>query len=309
MTHQSISCVIIGAGPAGLSAALWLKQLGLDFLVLDARRSVGGELPHINLPIHNHLGLRADHGRAFLTTVVAQVADKDLPIQLNCAVQRVDAVTRRVMTDMGEWHAQAIIVASGLTRRKLEVPGAAELVGRGVSYSATTDMVHMADKNVVIVGGGDGAVENALLVAKVARSVTLVHRSPSFSARPAFVQAAQTHPRITCLMSTKVERVLGTDRVQALGMVDANGHRTLQTDQVVVKIGFIPNAAFVVGPETLKDRGGYLSVDRWMRTSVPGILAAGDVCNPRSPCIAGAVGDGAVAAQEAYRFVVGNPST
>ncbi|HEY5074574.1 MAG TPA: FAD-dependent oxidoreductase, partial [Pyrinomonadaceae bacterium] len=168
--------LIIGAGPGGLSAARWCDELGLDTLVLEAAAEVGGQLLSVHHPIENYLGVRAANGRELRDLFVEQTKNCDFDLWTNVEIAGVDLKARRVTLGSGEeLRSIAIIIAMGLSRRKLGIPGEDEFVGRGMIESSG-DREAFAGKDVCVIGGGDAAAENALLLAEVCPTVTLVHR-------------------------------------------------------------------------------------------------------------------------------------
>src|SRR6266850_201244 len=160
--------LIIGAGPAGLSAALWCDELGLDALVLEQNASVGGQLHSIYNPIENYPGARAANGSEFLTRFSEQVSNADFDLWTDVDMESVDLRTKRVVLKSGEeLQSISIIIATGVRRRRLGIPGENEFVGHGIIESPTRDRETFAGKDVCVIGGGDAAAENALLLADV----------------------------------------------------------------------------------------------------------------------------------------------
>jgi len=306
VTDVETDCLVIGAGPAGASAALWLDSFGISFLLLERGQQIGGELQRINLPIQNVLGLGAVSGAAFLGAVERDLERLRAEVRLGVAVEAIDPMSKEVLTSAGAFRARSLILASGLRRRPLDLPGVEDLLNRGVTYSGTLDRARIAGHPVAVVGGGDGALENALLLAEASPQVYLVHRESALNGRGAFAEKVAVHPRIEVLLETQVARVVGDGGgLSAVELETPAGPRRLEVPWLVVKIGFVPNTD-ALRPGTLRlDEAGYVEVDRYLRTSAPGAFAAGDVCNPRSPCIAGAVGDGAVAAREVHTYLEG----
>src|SRR6185436_4304422 len=157
--------LIIGAGPAGLSAARWCDELGLDTLVLEERAEVGGQLLSVYNPIENYLGLRADNGLELRDRFVEQTQNSDFDLWTNVEIESVDLKSKRVVLKSGEeLQSIAIIIATGLRRRRLGIPGETEFEGLGIIESASKDRELFAGKDVCVIGGGDAAAENALLL-------------------------------------------------------------------------------------------------------------------------------------------------
>src|SRR5260370_10291589 len=166
--------LIIGAGPAGLSAALWCDELGLDTLVLEQKEEVGGQLLSVHNPINNYLGLHADNGRDLRDRFAEQTKDCEFDLWTNVEIESVDLKAKRIKLRSGEeLQSIAIIIATGLHRRKLGIPGEDEFVAPGIIASAPRDCDQFAGIDVCVIGGGDAAAENALLLADACPTVTL----------------------------------------------------------------------------------------------------------------------------------------
>lgn len=304
MSGVDLDSIVVGAGPAGLSAALWLQKLGLSFLLLEARPRLGGELHRINLPIRDYLALSAVDGRDFLQRVEQELQQRAIPLRLDTPALSIDPQTRRVTTGTEVYQARTIVLAMGAQRRSLDRPGLREHTGRGVTDSASRDLERLAGQPVVVVGGGDGAYENALLLATRCPQVYLVQRGPAPRARPEFVGRVFAHENIEVVRDAQVVSVRGAGEQLTEVTIDAAGReRTLAAAWLVIKIGFEPNTDAISGSALARDPAGYLLVDQFMRTSVDGVYAVGDLRNPRAPCLAAAVGDGAVAGQEVGRYL------
>ena len=291
--------LIIGAGPAGLSAARWCDELGLDTLVLEAGDEVGGQLLSVHNAIENHLGVRAENGRELRDLFVEQTKDCDFDLWTNVEIETVDLKARLVTLRSGEeLRSIAIIIATGLRRRKLGIPGEEEFWERGLIESATRDRETLAGKDVCVIGGGDAAAENALLLAEVCPTVTLVHRGKKLRARREFAEQLHTNHCITVFPESVVRRIIGHDHVEAVEIERAGAIKPFQmaVQGVLVRIGFAPNTDLFRDQLGLEDRG-YVVVNGAQETSVENIFAVGDVTNPLAPTISGAVGAGATAAK------------
>jgi thioredoxin reductase (NADPH) len=291
--------LIIGAGPAGLSAARWCDELGLDTLLLEANETVGGQLALIHNRIDNYLGVPADNGEQLRERFVAEVSDCDFDQWTGVQIESVDFRARRVRLRSGEeLQSIAIIIATGLRRRRLGIPGELEFIGHGIIESGKRDREQFAGKDVCVIGGGDAAAENALLLAEVCPTVTLVHRGRKLRARREFTEQLHAHHCITAFPESNVRRILGQEHVEAVEIERAGAIKPFQmaVQGVVIRIGFEPNTDFV-GEQLQVDEGGYVLVDSRHETSVENVFAIGDVSNPSAPTIAGAVGAGATAAK------------
>lgn len=290
--------LIIGAGPAGLSAARWCDELGLDTLLLEQSEEVGGQLLSIHNPIDNYLGLHADNGRELRDRFVEQTKDSEFDLWTNVEIAGVDLKAKRLTLRSGEEvKAIAIIIATGLRRRKLGIPGEDEFVGRGMIESSG-DRQAFAGKDVCVIGGGDAAAENALLFAEICPTVTLVHRGKKLRARREFAEQLHTNHCITVFSESVVHRIIGHERLEAVEIERAGAIKPFQmaVQGVIVRIGFAPNSELFRDQLELDDRG-YVIISSVQETSTENVFAVGDVASPLSPTISGAVGGGATAAK------------
>lgn len=295
--------IIIGAGPAGLAAAFWCDELGLDALVLEQKETVGGQLLKIYNPIKNYPGLRAVNGQELLAHFAAGIDEADFDLWTSVAIASVDLKARRVVLASGEQlQSISIIIATGVRRRKLGIPGEAEFIERGIIESGSRDAAVFAGKDVCVVGGGDAAAENALLLAEVCPTVTLVHRGQALRARREFVERLQTSHCITVFKEAQVQRILGGDsgksRVEAVEILRAGAIKPFQmaVGGVLIRIGVEPNTELFRGQLQL-DARGYIMANGDRETNVENVFAIGDVSSPLAPTISGAAGAGATAAK------------
>src|SRR3989441_3686276 len=221
--------LIIGAGPAGLSAALWCDELGLDTVVLEKNSAVGGQLHSIHNPIENYPGALACNGREFLDRFAEQVSKVDFDLWTDVEIESVDLKTKRVVLRSGEeLQSISIIIATGVRRRRLGIPGEDEFTGNGIIESPTRDRATFAGKDVCVIGGGDAAAENALLLADVCPTVTVVHRGKKLRARREFTEQLQTLHCITVFPESVVRRIIGNDQVEAVEIERAGAIKPFQ---------------------------------------------------------------------------------
>jgi thioredoxin reductase (NADPH) len=291
--------IIIGAGAAGLSAALWCDELGLDTLVLEQHEEVGGQLLRVYNPVENYLGGRAENGRELRDRFAGQVEEAEFDLWTNVEVESVNLRARRVRLRSGEdLQAISIIIATGVGRRRLNVPGEAELKGRGVAESGVRDREWLAGKDVCVVGGGDAAAENALMLAQVCPTVTLVHRGATLRARREFAERLKSEHRVTVFTEATLRRIIGSESVEAVEILRRGAFKPFQiaVQGVLIRIGVEPNTE-LFREELRLDERGYISVTSQQETSIENVFAIGDVSNPLAPTIAGATGAGATAAK------------
>ncbi|HWS86571.1 MAG TPA: FAD-dependent oxidoreductase [Pyrinomonadaceae bacterium] len=291
--------IIIGAGPAGLSAALWCDELGLDALVIEQAAEVGGQLLRVHNPVENYLGVRAADGRELRDLFAAQVEEKEFDLWTEAEVEGVDLKSKRVRLLSGEeLQSIALVIATGVRRRRLGVPGEAEFAGRGVLESGRLERDTVKGEDVLVVGGGDAAAENALLLAEVCATVTLAHRGRSLRARAEFAERVKGDHRITVFPETTLRAILGGDRVESVEMLRAGALKPLRmaVRGVVIRVGVEPNTELFRG-QLHTDERGYVVVTGEQETSAEMVFAVGDVSNPLAPTVSGAAGAGATAAK------------
>ena len=291
--------LIVGAGPAGVSAALWARGLSLSARLIERGENPGGQLHMVHFQLRDVAGVAAADGPALAGVHAGQLeaAGVELTTGASAASLELGAGAHGLpavrLVDGSRIEAEALLIATGARRRPLEVPGAAALEGRGVSYSATRDRDRLAGLEVAVVGGGDAAFENALILAGVGCRVTLLARGTS-RARPDFRSRIAAEPRIRLVEGAEVREVLGSGRVEGLRVADGEGERLLACEAVVVKIGVIPNSEWCHG-RLEQEPGGWLRVDARFATSAARVWAAGDVVRPLLPSIAVAMAQGAQA--------------
>src|SRR2546423_581929 len=236
--------IIIGAGPAGLSAALWCDELGLDTLVLEREAGTGGQLLRGYNPVKNYLGVEAENGRELRARFAAQAEGADFDLWTQAEIESVDLRAKRLRLLSGEeLQSIALIIATGVRRRRLGVPGEEEFEGRGVLESGTRERDSVAGEDVVVVGGGDAAAENALLLAEGCPTVTLVHRGKSLSARSEFVERIRGDFRINVFTEAPLQAVIGRERVEAVEIVGPGAitPSRIAVRGVLIRVGVEPN--------------------------------------------------------------------
>lgn len=289
--------IIIGGGPAGMSAALWCLDLGLRAIVLEKEPEFGGQLLWTFNPIENYLGARAANGVELRDKFLRHVEQRNADRFVQTNVLAFDLERKRVELAGGRWlSAEAIIIATGVRRRTLGVPGEQEFAGRGILPSGAKDKSNVADRNVVIVGGGDAALENALILGETAKTVTVIHRTQKFRARQDFVEQVNRAENIKVVFDRRVLSINGRDIVESVEIENTlDGVRnTISADAVLIRIGVNPDTESFRGQVDF-DGQNYIGIDSDCRTSLPDIYAVGDVASPHTKTIASAVGMAATA--------------
>jgi thioredoxin reductase (NADPH) len=291
--------IIIGAGPAGLSAAFWCDELGLDTLVLEQSDRIGGQLNLVHNPIENYLGLKTRDGAEFLEKIAGNVSAADFDLWTQIAIESVDLRAKKISLQSGEQlQTIAIIIATGVRRRTLGIPGETEFVGKGIIDSASRDRDLFAGTDVCVVGGGDAAAENAMLLSEVCPTVTLVHRGKRLRARREFLESLQTNHCVTVFTESVLTRIIGNNEVEAVEVQRKDGLKPFQiaVKGVLIRIGVEPNTE-LVGDQLRLDEQRYVLTDSRHETDVPLVFAIGDVSNPLAPTIISAAGGGATVAK------------
>lgn len=298
--------VIIGGGPAGLSAAMWAEEMGLKALLIERDPEFGGQLHRVYNLIENHLGSDALDGDGLRRRFVEQIAKRGFERKVGAGVTGVDLTNKIVTLAGGEaFRARALIIATGVSRRRLGVAGEAEFKGKGIIESGKMDPGAARGKRVLIVGGGDAAIENALILSEGAVKVTVVHRRAEFRARKEFLDKVKKTNNIEMLTGRTVERIFGGEEIEGVELAEkaTGAHETLAVERVLVRIGVEPNSV-LFRDDLDVDRAGYIKVDARCETSMEGVFAIGDVANPLSPTVSTAVGTGATAARCVYDYLV-----
>ncbi len=297
--------IIIGGGVAGLSTALWSDELGLSALLIEASGEFGGQLLWVHNEIKNYLGREAKNGRELRDAFWEQAAARRFERLFGARVRDVDLEKKEVLTADGAlFRALTVVIATGIRRRRLAISGEEEFTGRGIIESGKKNAAAVSGKRALVVGGGDAALENALILAETAREVTLAHRRAHFRAREEFIRKVGDHPRITVLTETALEEIAGGAAVESVRLrhLKSGETRVLQTDAVLIRVGVEPNTEIFRGKLKL-DSQGYIEIDRDCRTSVEGVYAVGDVANPTAPTVASAAGMGATAAKSIFSWL------
>ncbi|HBI52388.1 MAG TPA: thioredoxin-disulfide reductase [Ruminococcaceae bacterium] len=295
--------IIIGAGPAGLTAAIYARRASKSVLVLEAL-SYGGQI--INTPdIENYPAAMHISGYDFATKVYEQAQELGAEFVFEKAVGIKDnGDTKEVITDDNTYTAKAVIIATGSENRKLGVENEDKLVGRGISYCATCDGAFYRGKKVAVVGGGNTALEDALYLADLAETVYLIHRRDAFRGDEATVNALKERDNVKFIYNSNVTKLIAEKRLTAIEVTDKNTQEvtTIELNGLFVAVGRIPeNQNFA---QLIKlDDSGYVSAGEDCITNVPGFYAAGDNRTKSVRQLVTAAADGAVAATEAVRFV------
>jgi thioredoxin reductase (NADPH) len=302
---QKETVVILGSGPAGWTAALYAGRANLRPLVLSGSQ-LGGQVS-ITDEVENYPGFPQGTTGPELADLMQKQAERFGARVVVDEVTQVDLTHGcpfHLKTHSQEYETEAVVVATGASPRRLGVPGEEELIGRGVSFCATCDGFFFRGKDVVVVGGGDSAVEEGLFLTRFANQVRVVHRRNELRAGETLKQRARANAKMSFVWDTVVEQILGERKVDSVRLRNLSTGETsdLATDGVFIHIGHYPNSDLFRGQLTMDERG-YLIVDRSMMTSVPGVFAAGEVQDPVYRQVATSVGQGAAAGMMVERWL------
>lgn len=297
--------IIIGSGPAGLSAAVYAKRAGLSTLVLEKNPMSGGQVLN-TYEVDNYLGMPGINGfdlgmqfREHADRLGAEFVEADVRGIGTCNGFHI------VKTARHTFRARAIIIAAGAAHRKLAVPGEERLAGRGISYCATCDGAFFRGKTVAVIGGGDVAVEDAIFLARSCKKVYVVHRREELRAAKILQNKLFSLPNVEMVWNCTVSEIEGGEQVTGIVLWDRKEEerRQLAVDGVFIAVGIVPNTeAFLDVVQT--DENGYLEAGEDCRTSVPGIFAAGDIRTKRLRQIVTAVSDGANAVASVQEYLM-----
>jgi thioredoxin reductase (NADPH) len=301
---NSVRVLILGSGPAGLSAALYAARAELAPVVLTGTE-LGGQVS-LTHTVENYPGFPDGVGGTQLVELFQKQAERfGAKVEFDTATA-VDLSQRpfKITTELGEYLADSLIIATGATPIHLKVPGEVELTGRGVSYCATCDGWFFKDKEVVVVGGGDSALEEGIFLTRYAKKVTIIHRRDTLRAGAILQSRAKAEPKIEFIWNSIVTDVLGKDKVEGLVIKNLVSHEieNFPTEGLFIFIGHRPNTQLFEGQIELDERG-YLRTSMTMETNIPGVFVAGEAGDPHYRQVITSAGMGAAAAMQAIRFL------
>lgn len=302
MAQLEFDTVILGGGPAGLSAGIYASRGAVSTAIVDINM-FGGQ-PSNYLELENYPGFQIVGGYDLMEKF-EEHADKfgvkKFPMQ---EIQSIDLKSKKIITNENEFTAKTIIIATGAQPMKLGVPGEKEFVGRGVSYCAVCDGAFYRNKVVAVVGGGNAAVEEAMYLTKFADKVYLIHRRDELRADKIVQERAFKNEKIEFVWNSVVKEIKGENLVDTVVLENVKTHQTsnLQVNGVFPYIGIVPNVENISG-QILQDAGGFIITDETMATSVEGVFAVGDVRKTPLRQVITAASDGAVGAVYAVKYL------
>jgi alkyl hydroperoxide reductase subunit F len=291
--------IIIGAGPAGITASVYAARKRMDFLVLT--EDIGGQTAWSG-DIENYTGYQFITGADLTAKFEEHIKKYNVPLRENEKVieARKDGDIIGVNTAKGAYKAMSVVIASGKKSKQLNVPGEEEFKGKGLTYCATCDGPLFANKDVVIVGGGNSALEAAIQLIKIAKKIHIVNITPELGGDPIIREKVVKSDKVTVMNNSRVTAILGDNFVNRVKVKTENEDKELEVQGVFVEIGLDPNSVFADGIN--KNEKGEIIVNCRNETNVSGIFAAGDVTDVPEKQIIIAAGDGAKASLGAFRY-------
>jgi thioredoxin reductase (NADPH) len=303
VAQREYEIVIIGGGPAGLAAGLYAARARRKTVLLE-KGVIGGQIALTEL-VENYPGIPSINGFDLADAMHKQAESYGMETNLveTTAIER-EGDLWLVRTTEDEYLARAVIVTSGADYRKLGVPGEERLTGRGVSYCATCDAAFFKGQAVVVVGGGDAAMDEGLFTTRHVDKVTVVHRRDELRASAILQERAFANPKMEFVWNTVVTEVLGEDAVSGVRLHnrETGEDSTMDVSAVFIFIGQIPNTTFLRGLIPV-DEGGHAVVNEWMETELPGLYVAGDARRNSARQVVSSAGDGATAAIAAEHYL------
>ncbi|MCD6594314.1 thioredoxin-disulfide reductase [bacterium] len=297
---------IIGAGSAGLTAALYAGRARVNHILIEKTPIPGGQIVNTE-KVENYPGFPEPVGGFELVDYFRKQAEK---FEANIITANVNRLTKNrngfsIETDEGNILAKAVVIASGASPRKIGIDGEGKFIGRGISFCATCDAALYKGKTVAVIGGGDAAIEEAMFLTKFAQKVYIIHRRDELRATKILQERAFANEKIEFVLSYVPQEVLGDEFVEGIKILSRkdNSIKVLKVDGIFVYIGIIPNTDFIEIDEIKFDDRGFIITDTEMRTNIDGVFAAGDVRSKFLRQVSTAVGDGATAEFAAEKFI------
>ncbi|MDR2251712.1 MAG: thioredoxin-disulfide reductase [Endomicrobium sp.] len=294
--------VIVGGGPAGLSAAIYSSRARLKTLLIE-KKGCGGQMTVTDL-LENYPGFNGGiNGFDLAVKLETQARDFGAEIVYDEVTEIKNGSGKKVVTTNSVYESKTVIIAAGTHVKEMNIPGEAKLIGRGVSFCATCDAPFYGEKEVLVVGGGDSAIQESIYLAKFAKKVTILHRRNELRATKILQERMLSYPNISVMYNTFPKEIIGEERIEKVVITDleTNQDKYLKVDGIFVFIGLVPNTQFVTGVDF--DEHGYIISDEDMRTCADGIFACGDIRQKHLRQVVTAASDGAQAAVSAGHYI------
>lgn len=303
--ENHFSAIVIGGGAAGLTAGIYLSRAKVKTLILN-EGTIGGQMV-LTHEIANYPGVENISGYDLALNMKSQAQKFGCIIKSNLNITDLDLqseLKKITVNNKDIYTADAVILATGGKSRTLDVPGEDDFKGKGISYCATCDGDFFRDKEIIVVGGGNSALEEAVSLTKYASKVTIVHQFDNFQALEHYVEEAKNNDKISFIMESKITEFIGGEKLESVRIENQNTHELIEMkiDGVFIFIGYVPNTEKIKN-EVLLNKFGEIIVDVNMATNIPGVYAAGDSIVKRYRQVTTAVADGTIAALSASDYI------
>lgn len=287
--------IIIGAGPAGMTSAIYAKRAGYNPLVLE-KNTYGGQIINSS-EVANYPGIKKIDGYTFATKIYEQLKELEIEIKHEevINIKKIDK-TINVITNKNEYECKSVIIATGLTKRKLNIENEEKLIGKGISYCATCDGAFFKENDVAVVGGGNTALEDAIFLSNYCKHVYLINRTENFKAEKSLLDSFKQKNNTEIITSANIKKLVGKEKLEK---IELDNGKILNISGLFIAIGQIPNCNF----DIIEKENGFIKSNEECTTNIPGIFVAGDIRNKSVRQIVTSVSDGAVAAINAVKYI------
>lgn len=287
--------IIIGAGPAGMTSAIYAKRAGYNPLVLE-KNTYGGQIINSS-EVANYPGIKKIDGYTFATKIYEQLKELEIEIKHEEVINiKKDDKTINVITNKNEYECKSVIIATGLTKRKLNIENEEKLIGKGISYCATCDGAFFKENDVAVVGGGNTALEDAIFLSNYCKHVYLINRTENFKAEKSLLDSFKQKNNTEIITSANIKKLVGKEKLEK---IELDNGKILNISGLFIAIGQIPNCNF----DIIEKENGFIKSNEECTTNIPGIFVAGDIRNKSVRQIVTSVSDGAVAAINAVKYI------
>lgn len=287
--------IIIGAGPAGMTSAIYAKRAGYNPLVLE-KNTYGGQIINSS-EVANYPGIKKIDGYTFATKIYEQLKELEIEVKHEEVINiKKNDKTINVITNKNEYECKSVIIATGLTKRKLNIENEEKLIGKGISYCATCDGAFFKENDVAVVGGGNTALEDAIFLSNYCKHVYLINRTENFKAEKSLLDSFKQKNNTEIITSANVKKLVGKEKLEK---IELDNGKILNISGLFIAIGQIPNCNF----DVVEKENGFIKSNEECTTNIPGIFVAGDIRNKSVRQIVTSVSDGAVAAINAVKYI------
>lgn len=287
--------IIIGAGPAGMTSAIYAKRAGYNPLVLE-KNTYGGQIINSS-EVANYPGIKKIDGYTFATKIYEQLKELEIEVKHEEVINiKKNDKTINVITNKNEYECKSVIIATGLTKRKLNIENEEKLIGKGISYCATCDGAFFKENDVAVVGGGNTALEDGIFLSNYCRHVYLINRTENFKAEKSLLDSFKQKNNTEIITSANIKKLIGKEKLEK---IELDNGKILNISGLFIAIGQIPNCNF----DIIEKENGFIKSNEECTTNIPGIFVAGDIRNKSVRQIVTSVSDGAVAAINAVKYI------